>query len=386
MISNQQPGRKVQRHAIRCGGPAAVRYLWDNLDMSFSLFKRFSLLSINFNKIIKDLSAASGINDDEAGAKVNRINWILQNNRNGAPGAEMQKSILEARHRIAFFNSLNYDSHNNKRFVTAEDLADSGFDEAAFLLTLRQVSVFAAWAYNLEIPQRIQELLKKDGGNPKDIPADELEIDEDDLAENKWHRFPFIILIDNSLSMGEGNSMEKLQHGLTNLFHEIFNNNDLSRSMELYVATCGGQPTEIVDFAMIDRQSLTLDSLLLHPRGACMMADTIQMALRQLDKRLKLLRAPNYDINFYKPWMLILSDGKFRGDMEAAIASIRAFPDLQVYARGVSAKARMDALRTLDSKATILNDFSVFFKNVFNSLERSQSSIPGGEDIQLIED
>ena len=367
-------------------GKALPRFFWDNIDMGKTLFKRLSFLSIKFDQIIKDLSANAAIANG-AGAKVNRINWILQNNANGYPGIETQRDVLSARKYIATFSSLNFEASKQNRFVSTNELETHGFTDASFITALRQVSTFIAWAYNLEIPDRIKQIIESIHDDPKEIPADERIVTEDDLANNRSYRFPFIIIIDNSLSMGEGNTLERLQQGLTNLFHEISKSAELSRKMELFVATCGGEAKEIVGFAMIDRQEQQLDSLLLRPFGACKMADTIQMALDKLKERLDTLRKPSYDISFYEPWMLILSDGKFKGDMPAAIQRIKTdFPMLQVYARGISPAARMEALKTLDSKATTLGNMEGFFKDVFNSLEKLRYSDPGGERVHLVQE
>ena len=364
-------------------GESLARFLWDNVDMKRNLYNRLFFLCYNFDLIIKDLSKEAVIAEGE-GSKVNRINWILQNNRNGYPGLDMQREILSARKLLARYSALNYEARQHNHFISTQELEEQGLTEVTFITTLRQVSTFLAWAYNLVIPEKIQKLIETDPKDSDEIPLDEHPTD-DDLANNKSYRFPFIILIDNSLSMGENGTLEQLQQSLTNLFHEIGKSTELSRRVELYVGTCGVKATEIVDFAMIDRQELKLDSMILRAAGPCMMADAIEMALDRLKEHLDILHKPEYGIEFYEPWMLILSDGKFKGDMDAAIHRIRTdFPHLQVYARGVSSKARMEALRTLDSAAVVLTNVEGFFKDVFTSLEKTRTSNPGGERIHLI--
>ena len=364
--------------------PSIALCMWKNLNMDYSLASRLRHISIYLKKAIHDLSAGSGITGYDACEMVNRIKWILRNNPNGFPGPEMANDILRARRFLSFYISLTYNDDNTERQPTLRELEERGFNEMTFLTTLRQVSAFAAWAYNIDIPKEIQDLLKTTGAKQTDVPEEELSISEDDLACNRSHRFPVVIIIDTGLYMGEDNTLLRVEECLVRLFNEIENSMELSKSIELYVATSGGGPREIVDFAMIDRQALKLDCMMLRPYGQNMMAGTIQMALTKLKSRLSLMRMPDYDINYYKPWMLILSDGRFSGDMKPAFDSINSIPFLQVYARGVSNNARLDALRTLDSGAAVLDDLTGFFKDVFDSLERSQNSIPGGENIQLI--
>lgn len=365
-------------------GKQLLTNFWDNTDMSKKLFNRFYDLSKFHNLGLMDLSEGSGISKGP-GVNVNRINWIVMSH-SPKPGPNIIKNIHEARITINQFNNLQNYARGNHIKVTDDDMASHGLDEKAYAMTLRKVSEFFAWAYDLPVDERIRNIYKdveeEDGD---EIPRSELDrINKDDL-ENKSYRFDFIIIIDDSLSMGENNKLLTLQQNLANLVHEIERSSELSRRIELYVATCGGKPKEIVDFAMIERQMLQLSMLILKPFGPCRMAEAIEMALNKLKARLETLSDPSCDIKYYRPWMLILSDGKFKGDMEGAINRIRQeFDFLQVYARGVSEEANMDNLRKLDKGAAILDNLDGFFKDVFVSLRKVKDSIPGGERIHLV--
>ena len=381
-------------------GASNVRYFWDNLDMKKDLSARYSFICRFFHLMLLDLSKNSGIVNGPR-AKANRINWILQHNPNGFPGDELQKQIMSARVKLANFSRLNYvadknegkagdkKTDNEERRATNDELIEYGLDERTFVAVLEAVSHFCAWAYNLEIPPRIQEILSSmesdENAAGEGIPQSELDdVSVDDMA-NKAYRFPFIIIIDNSISMGEIGRLEKLQQGLNDLYGKIEMSSILRSRVELYVATCGGGANEIVNFAMIDRQMVPLNQLILSPFGACKMASTIDMALDRLKVRLDMYSDASHDIRYFRPWMLILSDGKFKEDMSKVIDRInKDFSKLQVYVRGLSGKANMDNLRLLDPHAAILNSLDGFFKDVFVSLKRIQTSIPGGERIHLI--
>ena len=374
---------KTSGHPVT--GKQLARNFWDNIDMSKSLYNRFYHLGKFFTLIILDLSEGSGIQKG-LGEKVNRVNWIVENRPN-QPGPNVIKDIHEARITLGNFSRLWHTAKENGTKVSEDDMNALGLDERGFAHTLRKLSAFIAWAYDLVIDDRIRAIYEtRTAADSQLIPQAELDrVKADDLADNKSYRFPFIIIIDNSLSMGESNRLVKLQQGLANLVHEIERSSELSRKIELYVATCGGKPAEVVDFAMIDRQMLQLDMLILKPFGKCKMAEAMQMALNKLQARLDLLSNPSYDIKYYRPWMLILSDGNFRDDMDVTLRRIRKeFSFMQVYARGVSQEADMEKLRRLDPEAAALDSLDGFFKDVFVSLRRVKDSVPGEDRIPLV--
>lgn len=367
-------------------GKQQILKLWDNIDMTKNLYSRLCHINKVFTSILRDLSADSDIKEGP-GERANRINWIANHHAKGFPGSNTLKEIHEARIMLGKFITFSYNTKENNGFVTEKDLEELNLDENAFADLLRKISSFFAWVYDLQIPDHIRGLYEEKSSKENDeIPAYELEkVTDDDLNKNKSYRFNFITIIDNSISMGENHLLEKLQQNLTTLEHEINRSTELSRRVELYMATCGGGPTEIVDFAMIERQILSLDQLILRPYGRCCMAATINKALDKLQIRLDKLNDPKCDIKYYRPWMLILTNGNFKDDMKETMARIkRDFGFIQIYARGLSPDANMDNLRTLDPNAAILDSLDGFFKDVFVSLRRVKYSIPGGERIHLV--
>ena len=211
-----------------------------------------------------------------------------------------------------------------------------------------------------------------------------------DLADNPTSRFPTIIIIDNSLYMGEGNILEELHRGLKGLFQEINDSKTLSGAIELYIATCGGGPNEIVNFATIERQEKILSNMTLRPYGRCMMGATINMALDKLEERINLMKNGEIDVAYYCPWMIILSNGKFVDTEELDIAysrinALKQNRDIQVYPIGLTPSANLNTLKKLDeTEASILTSVNGFFSDVFVSLNMSESSTPGGERVSLV--
>lgn len=381
---------KTTQHQISTddlvSGKQLVLNFWDNIDMTKKLFQRLWFINNYFKRIILDLSADSDIKEGP-GERANRINWIVSHHAKRFPGPNALREIHEARNMLGRFITFSYNAKMNNTLVAEEDLEALNLNEKSYADILRKVSSFFAWAYDLQIPDHIRKLYEEKGPKERaEIPASELEkITDNDLEVNKSYRFHLIIIIDNGLYMGENHVLEKLQQSLTTLEHEINRSSELSRRVELYVATCGGGATEIVDFAMIERQILSLDQLILRPYGRCCMAETINKSLDKLQISLDKLNDPKCDIKYYRPWMLVLTNGNFKDDMKETMARItRDFGFIQVYARGLTPDANMDKLRTLDPDAAILDSLEGFFKDVFVSLRRVKYSIPGGERIHLV--
>jgi uncharacterized protein YegL len=178
--------------------------------------------------------------------------------------------------------------------------------------------------------------------------------------------------------------------GLAPLFDEIYATQTLAVSMELYIATCGGGFTEKVAFATIDRQKPILDALELKPYGLSRMGETICHALDKLQERISIMRNPDYGVSYFKPWLIVLSNGKFKDpQMDEAYRRVKQMQDdreLYVLPIGISKQADMENLRQLSPSAFYLEDTSLhgLFKDVFISLKKSQYSQPGGDDIEFV--
>lgn len=362
------------------------RSLWDNVDMRRTRFDRFKFLTWHRTQAFKDLSKDSGLPDNTK-AK-DRLTWILRNKKEFA-GKQSEDKYYKMNHHLASFSFITLNDRK-KDSMTDDELDEKGLTEDIFKITLKYLSEFLAWEYNLLIPQNIEEIYRDDMDITKDASEIERELaqlnSEQDLSDNPSPRFPAIIIIDNALYMD--GRLEGLEDGLQDLFEEIKSNARLAGAIELYVATCGGKVTEIVDFSTIDRQGIRLNDLDLRPYGTSKMASAIDTSLKKLDKRIDQMRNGDVDVDYYCPWMIILSDGKFGEDITQAcerLDRLKANDDIQVYPIGITSKARLDQLKRLDKdEAGILKSFKGFFTDVFNSMKLSQVSSPGGTRISIV--
>lgn len=360
------------------------RLFWEGIDSTRKLFSRLGYLNTNFRKaVLSDLCSAS---PEKFTNTRDALKWILHNSGRPLAGRSAEDEFFAARRTLANYSRLSYKASEEKRMLSDADMNQNGLTEEVYLITLRQVSEFFCWAYGLVVPERIQNMYSSIKVAQTDIPIEELErLSVEDLAQNPTRRFPAIIIIDDSFSMGD--QLKELEKELNLLVDEIVASRSLSGSIELYIITCGGKITEIVNFATIDRQAPILDRLELRGKGKCLMASAIKIALGKLDERVSIIRE-TMGLEYYCPWLIVLSDGKFKEDMDEALSLLQEKKDnhdIMVYPIGVSQQANIDNLRLLDQEeAAILSSMRGFFKDVFNSIKRSENSITAGEHIKLV--
>ena len=381
MNSTLQPQERMD---TTTSGKQLVLCFWDNVEMNKTLFYRFHKLNKLFIQTIMDLSKDSDIMVGKI-EKAKRFDWIINQFSKRSPGPSAKKDLLSVKHTLGRYSALCYMADKNETSVSTQQMEERGLDETVYAETMGKLSSFLAWAYNLVVPKKIRKIYDKhqEVEDVIHIPAFELaQVGEDDLANNISCRSHNIIIIDNSISMGESHCLNTIKRGLTEFVHKFHNSPNLSRCMELYVATCGGEITEITNFTMIEEQIRTFDELVLKPYGQCKMADAINLALNRLQERIDKLSDPYYGIKYYKPRMFILSVGNFKGDMQKAISRIHEqSSDIQVHAIGIGKTAQMDNLKALDPEAVMLNNLDGFFENVLMNRRKTKTSIPGCQHV-----
>lgn len=354
---------------------------WDNLDMSKTLFLRWSYMSINFRNALMTLTGKTGKNKD-------MLNAFLKSKN---VGPDQKTAFNNLRRLLDQFHAEIYcPSKESKRKVEESEMKAKNLGNEEFKTQLRAFSEFLVCAFpGCRIPDLIKDIYESTPP-PKGLNEmlEELEkLSIEDLADNPGNRAPVLFVIDNSLPM-QGPAFNKLQVAFDGLFEELKNDNKLLYTVELYITTCGGGPTEIVSFATIDRQQNLLDNMDLQCYGRCLMGQTINQALDRLDERIRAMKDGENDVAYYTPWLIILSDGKFKDEMEdvyARVADLKYRRELQVYPKALSGKADMETLRRLDeNEASRLESVNGFFKDIFKSLKTIENKTPGGDRVVLV--
>lgn len=268
-------------------------------------------------------------------------------------------------------------------------IIEKGFTEQKYLECLKSFSNFIVFAYPYQCPNIPPEVENLYIGLEFTTP-DLTEISVADLANNPRDRIPVIFIIDDALYMGNESlkALKALKDSFDQLIDQIIKSPQLSESVELYVATCGGGFNQIVDFATINRQDIVLSTMTLKPKGRCLMGQALNGALDRLQERIK--QYGNENIRCFCPWLIVLSNGSFH-DMETNQAAydrvheMRRNNELKVYPVGVTNGVKMDNMILLNKKeAGIPSTFEGFFKDVFTSLKASQDSQPADDKVGLV--
>ncbi len=359
------------------------RTFWDNVTLTKKRFPRFLHLKKGLDNALKALSQTQDWTGP--GEIKKRLRWVLTNLPAGYPGKAMDDQISNASRTLQKVSALAWAEREKGSLLTEEKLDTLGYTETVYLRTLRQVSEFFAWAFDLVVPEIIRDMYGNIELEEIAIPREELErLSQQDLFDHPDTRFPLVFILDNALYMEK--SLEELLDGLDSLVDEIRRSSHLQDSIEMFILTCGGKVTEVVGFANLRRQEAILDQMKLIPFGPCKMADAITLALKKLNERISVMQDEDTNIDFYCPWMIILSGGKFRDDMTEVSEQLRKMIDdemLEVYVRGIGKNADLDRLRSITGEAMALTSVEGFFKDVFTSLKQSEYSIPGGSRFHL---
>lgn len=348
------------------------------------LFDRWKNINYQLFLMLQDLNDRNGLKAKGEKVLLNNMMKRYIDMSAHEMGGEMIKDFY-ALQRCAYRFHKEIAEQN---IYDCDEIAKRGYPEHKYLQCIKTFSEIMVFAYPIEcpdIPPQVMEMYKDLASDMPDLS----EISINDLAENPRDRVPVVFIIDNALYMGKNGkiALNTLKDSFDQLIEGIRKSPQLSESIELFVATCGGGFNQIVDFATIDRQDLELYTMSLTPKGRCMMGAAINGALDKLQERIK--KYSNEHVRCFRPWLIILSNGSFV-DMESEGAydrldEMRRRNELKVYPVGITNEANIKNLRMINSdEAGIVNSFDGFFKDVFTSLQASQHSEPDDDQVGLV--
>ena len=191
-----------------------------------------------------------------------------------------------------------------------------------------------------------------------------------EFAENPEQRVPVVLLIDKSGSMN-GRPIEELNNGIKILWDEINKDTLASKRAEISVIEFGPVQT-VLEFATISKSfAPTFEA-----SGVTPMGEAIVKGIASLQERKKQYSANG--IAYYRPWLMLITDGAPTDDIEPAIEAIRRGEQegaLSFFAIGVQG-ADMQALNRLNSgKREALKLDGLNFKELFMWLSASVKSV-----------
>ena len=138
-----------------------------------------------------------------------------------------------------------------------------------------------------------------------------------EFVENPEPRFPCVILVDTSLSMGKNSVIDELNHQIQTLRDELETDYLASLRVELAVIAFGDNVEVIQDFVTMDgfRPSP------LHADGlTSRMGEAIRATLNHIESRKRKYRASG--VVHFRPWVLVFTDGESTREPEDSLANV----------------------------------------------------------------
>ena len=209
-----------------------------------------------------------------------------------------------------------------------------------------------------------------------------LTIREQELVDNPTPRVPICLVLDTSGSM-EGAPIDELNVGVKTFFDAILSDEVAQWSAEVSIVTFGDTAKQILNFTSIQNQQLhTLDAI-----GETPMGKAVNLALDLLDRRKEEYK--NLGVDYYQPWMVIMTDGQPTDDIESAVHRTRELIEkkkLTIFPIGIGKDADMSVLESFSptrkpQRLKGLN-FKGFFEWLSQSVSKVSQSTPG-EKVQL---
>ncbi|MFK0206202.1 hypothetical protein [Agrobacterium sp. NPDC090283] len=191
------------------------------------------------------------------------------------------------------------------------------------------------------------------------------------FAENPEDRVPVILIVDVSPSMED--KIAELNDGYSGYIADLLADPLASLRVELAIVTCGdGNRFIPFDRAENHRREFQIDAA-----GSTPLGGAVTMALHELE-----LRKQEYKrngINYYRPWLWIMSDGEPNDDnwRQAAANARKAEEDkkVSVYCVGIGdAQGMVENLREFSPTRTAKLD-KLKFREMFKWLSNSQKKV-----------
>ncbi|MDH0733204.1 VWA domain-containing protein [Pseudomonas sichuanensis] len=206
---------------------------------------------------------------------------------------------------------------------------------------------------------------------------DDYILSQEDLVDNPTARVPICLVLDVSGSMA-GDPIRELQAGVQMFYDAIRADEVAQYAAEISIVTFGSEAKRTVDFMSIERQDVPA----LVADGTTAMGQGVNLALDLLE-----VRKGDYQragVDYFQPWMVIMTDGEPTDDISLASERIRALcqnKKLTVFPIAIGAAANLEKLGMLSPGRPPLRlkglNFKEFFLWLSRSVSRASQSTPG---------
>lgn len=188
-------------------------------------------------------------------------------------------------------------------------------------------------------------------------------------------RIACALLLDTSYSM-TGDPIDQLNRGFVQFCKEIKDDKLAAKRAEIAVITFGGVARLEIPFT----EGRDLQPRRLSAGGGTPMGAALTLALDQLTAQKQAYK--NAGLEYYRPWLFVLTDGEPTDENEFATAATRvrqteAAKGVSVFAVGIGADANLMRLRELSARPPVMLDglsFGEFFKWLSSSLGSASQS------------
>ncbi|MBE0496950.1 MAG: VWA domain-containing protein [Campylobacterales bacterium] len=205
---------------------------------------------------------------------------------------------------------------------------------------------------------------------------------QEELVDNPTSRVPICLVLDISASMS-GASLDELQEGVSMFFNAIRSDEIARYAAEIAIVTFGGTVKKALEFYSIERQEIPI----FEANGATPMGEAVELGLSMLEHRK--LEYKNAGVDYYQPWMVIMTDGAPTDNISNAVSQITEMLKLKkltIFPIGIGQYANLDVLAQLSPGRSPLKLKGLNFKEFFLWLSRSVSKVSQsmpGEEIKL---
>jgi len=213
-------------------------------------------------------------------------------------------------------------------------------------------------------------------------PQDLDDLDEElEFTDNPAPRLAVCLCLDTSGSMS-GEKLDGLNSGIQQFLEAVRNEPRARDSVEVAVVTFDDTAELVADFSTVER--IAVPPLL--AGGSTALGAGVRLALDQL--ALRKARYGSAGIEYYQPWLVLMTDGRPTDPQAVADAARRAAQQVQerkltVMAIGIGADADLAALQPLSPKRPPVRLKGLAFRELFEWLSRSavrvSESTPGEE-------
>lgn len=216
-----------------------------------------------------------------------------------------------------------------------------------------------------------------------------MDFDALSFADNTDPRCPVVLVLDCSDSMldkrpgDDRTPLEALNGGLDTLISELNRDPLAKRRVELSVVSFGTEVSPATEFATVD--SVVLPTLV--ASGITSMGSAVDEALDAVEARKKSYKANG--IQYYKPWVMLITDGLPTDDISSATARVKAMEaakGVSFFAIGVDG-ADMTVLSKFSDQRAPVGLKGLAFEELFVWLSASQAAVsasnPGDGGVKL---